>query len=102
MKALCIGGENDGKVVEIDPAKRDGEFHILPYRVGIDGDETSPYPMGGVDDKITFVTERYEVRELRYGSSMYIKVLVFKPSATFMEILKALINGYRRPKEAQA
>ncbi len=101
MKVLCIGGHNDGKMVDIDPAKRDGESHTLTYRVKLKGsgvDVSEPYPMGGIDDELTFCGERYTVRDIHFSSHELVRVLVSHPSASYPWILKALIKGYRQPK----
>lgn len=110
MKALCIGGYNDGRRVEVDEFKLDGETHSLTYREKLQGpglDETEPYLLEGPetplsDARMTFRSEQYTVRDIRFKGHTLVRVLVIDPSADYVWILKALINGYRKPKETQA
>jgi len=108
MNALCIGGHNDGRVVDVPEWKRDGDTESLTHVVKLKGDgveaEDIIYPLAHPESeaRVTFATERYTVRDVHFKNHKLVRVLVIHPSADYVWILEALIRGYRQPKEAKA
>jgi hypothetical protein len=103
MNVLCIGGHNDGKVVDVLERKVDGDIENLAYYEKLRGDGINGggmYPLGiaGADRPITMRTEQYTVRDIHFRNHKLVRVLVIHPSADYVWILKALIRGYRQPK----
>jgi hypothetical protein len=89
MSVLCIGGHNDGRIVDVDERKRDGETHDLTYRVKLKGEGVAPEDIYSLahpesDAKLTFSTERYTVRDIHFTDHKLVRVLVIHPSADYV------------------
>lgn len=89
MKALCVGGKNDGRMVDVPVDIAHGEV------VSVATKRNFPLPVDESNYEITTSYEKYAAKTILFGVVKR-TVLLAPPEATTFETLQRLIEGYKR------